>query len=127
MNLTDVFNDLQSGTIIWIVLLLAATDVGLGIMRSLKQHHFKSSINKSGIINKAAIVISVVFFYVLDLLLGINSVGFSELFGGSLCLAELVSVLTNLRELNVPFPKAITEFLDKFTAENKEEKQNDKV
>lgn len=121
MNLATVFNDIQGGMIIWVVLFLTATDVMLGIMSSLKKHHFKSSINKSGIINKCGIVISIVFFYVLDVILGLNNIGFSELFGGTICLSEMVSIIYNLQALSVPLPKSVIEFLDKFTAENKEE------
>lgn len=119
MDLTTIFNDLSGSAIVWVVLFLTATDVVLGILNSLKQHHFKSSINKSGIINKCGIVISIVFFYILDLIMGLNNVGFSELFGGTICLSELISIIYNLRALNVPFPKGITDFLDKFTTEKK--------
>lgn len=120
MDLTTVFSDIQGGAIIWVVLFLTATDVILGILHSLKKHHFRSAINKTGVINKCGIVISIVFFYVLDLILGLGSVGFSELFGGTICMSELISIIYNLRALNVPFPKVVLEMLDKFTAENKE-------
>lgn len=119
MDLATAFTDLHGALIIWVVLFLAATDVILGIMNSLKSHHFKSSINKAGIINKCGMVVSIVFFYVLDLMLGLNNVGFSELFGGTICLSELVSIIYNLKSLNVPFPPVVSEFLDKFTAEKK--------
>lgn len=120
MELATVFNDIQDGAIIWVVLFLTATDVILGILHSLKKHHFKSAINKTGIINKCGIVISIVFFYVLDLILGLNNIGFSELFGATISLSELVSILYNLRSLDVPFPKTVVEFLDKYTKENKD-------
>ena len=119
MDLTTVFSDLSDGVIVWVVLFLAATDVVLGILNSLKHHHFKSSINKAGIINKCGIVISIVFFYILDLIMGLNNIGFSELFGGTICISELVSIIYNLQALNVPFPKSVMEFLDKFTSEKK--------
>ncbi len=120
MDLTTVFNHINGAVIIWIVLCLTATDVILGILQSLKNHHFKSAINKSGIINKCSIVISIVAFHVLDLLLGLKGIGFSELFGVTLSISELVSVVYNLQALDVPIPKPIIEFLDKYTAEKKE-------
>lgn len=120
MDLTTVFSEIHDGMIIWIVLSLVACDVILGILQSLKKHHFKSSINKSGIINKCGVVVSIVFFYILDVLLGIEGIGFSELFGVTLCISELVSVIYNLQALNVPIPKPIIEFLNKYTDEKEE-------
>lgn len=120
MELTTVFNDISGAAIIWTVLFLVSADVITGILNSLKKHHFKSSINKSGIINKCGIVLSIVFFYVLDIIMGLEKVGFSELFGSTICLSELVSIIYNLRALKVPFPKSVLELLDKFTAERKE-------
>lgn len=119
MDLTTIFNDLSGAAIVWVVLFLAGTDVILGILNSLKHHHFKSSINKSGIINKCGIVISIVFFYVLDVIMGLNGVGFSELFGSTICVSEMISIIYNLQALSVPIPKTIMEFLDKFTEEKK--------
>lgn len=119
MELATVFSDLSGAAIVWVVLFLTATDVVLGIMNSLKQHHFKSSVNKAGIINKCGVIVSIVFFYVLDLIMGLKNVGFSELFGGTICVSELVSIIYNLQALNVPFPKGVIDFLDKFTAEKK--------
>lgn len=119
MDLATVFNDIQGSMIIWLVLFMVAIDVILGILNSLKQHHFKSSINKSGIINKCGIVISIVFFYVLDIIMGLDKVGFSELFGSTICLSELVSIIYNLKALNVPFPQSVIDFLDKYTSEKK--------
>ena len=119
MDLATVFNDLSGGAIIWVVLTLTAADVLLGIMISLKKHRFQSSINKAGIINKAAVVVSIVVFYILDLILGLGNIGFSELFGSTIALSELVSIIYNLRELNVPFPDSVLKILDKFTAEKK--------
>ena len=55
------------------------------------------------------------------MILGLNNIGFSELFGGTICLSEMVSIIYNLQALSVPLPKSVIEFLDKFTAENKEE------
>lgn len=123
MDLATIFNEINGGAIIWIVLFFTVSDVLLGILNSLKKHHFRSAINKSGIINKAAVVLCIVFFYVLDLLLGLNGIGFSEIFGATLCISELVSVIYNLQALNVPVPKQIIEILDKYTVE-KEEKQD---
>ncbi len=119
MDIAAVFNNIQDGTIIWAVLFLVAFDVFLGIMHALKKHHFKSSVNKSGIINKAACVLSILFFYVLDLLLGLHGIGFAELFGVTICLSELVSIAVNLQALNVPLPKSIIQLIEKFTAEEK--------
>lgn len=120
MNLETIFNDISGAIIIWTVLFLVSVDVVLGILNSLKQHHFKSSINRSGIINKSGIVIAVLFFYVLDIIMGLDKLGFSELMGSTLCLSELVSILYNLKSLNVPFPKNVIDFIDRFTAEKKE-------
>lgn len=120
MDLATVFGNIQDGVIIKAVLFMTAFDVILGIMHSLKNHHFKSSINKSGIINKCGVIVSIVFFYVLDLLLGLHGIGFAELFGSSICISELVSIATNLQSLSVPLPKAIIQLLDKYTAEKKE-------
>lgn len=120
MDLATVFSNIQDGTIIWAVLFLVAFDVILGIMHALKKHHFKSSINKSGIINKSACVLSILFFYVLDLLLGLHGIGFAELFGSTICLSELVSIAVNLQALSVPLPKSVAQLLEKYTAEKKE-------
>ena len=119
MDIATVFSNIRDGEIIWAVLILVAFDVLLGIMRSLKNHHFKSSINKQGIISKCGVMVSVIFFYVLDLLLGIQGIGFAELFGSTICMSELVSIATNLQALNVPLPKLITELIEKFTEEDK--------
>ena len=120
MDIATAFSNVRDGEIIWAVLFLVAFDVILGIMRALKKHHFKSSINKSGIINKCGVMLSVIFFYVLDLLLGLRGIGFAELFGSTICMSELVSIATNLQALNVPLPRVISELIDKFTSEKKE-------
>lgn len=120
MDLTAIFNDIQGSLVIWIVLTMVAADVILGIMVSFKKHRFKSSINKQGIINKSACVVSILFFYTLDLLLGLHGIGFSELFASSVCMSELISIAVNLKSLEVPLPKAITQLLDKYTAEKKD-------
>ena len=119
MNLETIFSDIQGSMIIWVVLFMVSIDVILGILNSLKQHRFKSSINKSGIINKCGIVISIVFFYVLDIIIGLDGFGFSELLGSTICLSELVSIIYNLKSLNVPFPKVFMDYLDNDTSENK--------
>lgn len=119
MNLETIFNDISGAVIVWTVLFFVSVDLILGVLNSLKQHHFKSSINRSGIINKSGIVIAVLFFYVLDIIMGLDKVGFSELIGSTLCLSELISILYNLRSLNVPFPQSVIDFLDKYTSEKK--------
>lgn len=119
MNLETIFNDISGAVIVWTVLFFVSVDLILGVLNSLKHHHFKSSINRSGIINKSGIVIAVLFFYVLDIIMGLDKVGFSELIGSTLCLSELISILYNLRALNVPFPPQVIEILDKYTSEKK--------
>ena len=121
MDILNIFNDIHGAIIIWVVLLMTTTDVILGIMNGLKQHHFKSSINRAGIINKCGVVICICFFYALDIILGLNGIGFSEIFGSTICLSELVSIIYNLKGLNVPFPKSFMDFFDKYTSEKKKE------
>lgn len=119
MSIETIFNNINGAVIVWIIMFLVSVDLVLGILNSLKKHHFKSSINRSGIINKSGIVIAVLFFYILDIIMGIETFGFSELIGSTLCLSELISILYNLRTLNVPFPPQVIDFLDKYTSENK--------
>lgn len=120
MDVINVFNDLQGATIVWMVLILAAADLIFGVLNGLKSHSFKSSINKNGVIIKCGCVFAIVFFYFLDCFLGLVNLGFSELFGATICISEFISIICNLQALGVPFPKSIIELLDKYTNENKQ-------
>lgn len=118
MNI-DVFGELQGAVILWVVLILTGADLILGFLNAFQTHSFKSSINKKGILQKVGCIVAIAIMYVLDVVMGLNGVGFSELFGATLCVSELVSILTNCQSLGMPLPESFNKLLQKYTSEKK--------
>ena len=115
----NIFEGLQGAIILWIVLILAGADLILGFLSAFQTHSFKSSINKKGVLQKIGCVTAIAFMYILDTEMGLSSIGFSTLFGSTLCVSELVSILANCQSLGMPLPESFGKLLEKYTNEKK--------
>ncbi|MBR2651931.1 phage holin family protein [bacterium] len=120
-------------------------DTIFGILRAIKQKKLNSNIGIDGIIRKAGMLISMLFFSVIDFIMKIDfisfiptelkeflkleNVGISNLFILLFILFEILSVLKNMTLCKLPIPKKFQKFLEKlmkeFTKEI-EEKEGEK-
>lgn len=120
-------------------------DTIFGILRAIKQKKLNSNIGIDGIIRKAGMMISMLFFSVIDYIMKIDlilfipnelkeflkleNVGISNLFILLFILFEILSVLKNMTQCKLPIPKKFQKFLEKlmkeFTKEI-EEKEGEK-
>lgn len=126
-----------------IMLILIALDSIFGICRAIKEKELNSSIGIDGILRKVLMIISVIFFLVIDHiggidfiaflpisikeLLHIEKIGIGSLFNILFILFEILSILKNMIKCKLPIPKKLQKYLEKifkeFTTELKESKK----
>lgn len=98
-------------------------DVIFGILRAIKEHKLNSTIGIDGIIRKFGMILAGVGFLVVDLMLGINMIGFlpkgvleylplqtigvSSFFNILFIIFEALSILKNMVKCGLPIPKKI--------------------
>lgn len=119
-----------------------------GVLRAIKEKKVNSNVGIDGLIRKFGMMISCLFFMLIDLIMEINlvsfvpkevldffkieSVGISTLFLYLFILYEALSILKNMIKCKLPIPKRLQEVLEKifkkFTCELDEERteKNDK-
>lgn len=117
-------------------------DVIFGILRAIREHKLNSTIGIDGIIRKFGMILAGVGFLVVDLMLGINMIGFlpkgvldylplqtigvSSFFNILFIIFEALSILKNMVKCGLPIPKKIQVILKRllkdFTSEIKEDK-----
>lgn len=139
LNFLIVRNDVK------VLITFIVFDTIFGILRALKQKKLNSNIGIDGIIRKAGMLISMLFFSVIDFIMKIDfvsfvpselkeflkleNVGISNLFILLFILFEILSVLKNMTLCKLPIPKKFQKFLEKlmkeFTKEI-EEKEGEK-
>ena len=129
--------DLAHNSMVMAVALCVVLDTILGCFRAIIQHSFNSSFGINGAIRKTAMLISILFLFLTDSLVGINFLGFlpSELreaisltrigLGDFFCilyvLYEAVSILKNWHIIGLPVPKWAKPKLEKLLSEMTDE------
>lgn len=109
-----------------IVLLL---DTFLGSIRAIKEKKWNSTVGINGILRKIAMIGSIIFLQVSDMLvhidllgfvprdilnyIGLTKVGTCELFGIMFILYEITSILKNMILCGLPIPKGLKEKIEK--------------
>lgn len=139
-----ILSEIQSNSMIYMVMLLIVGDTILGFLRSCKEKTINSSVGINGLIRKTAIISTLIIAFIADVLFDFNliffiptqildfikikEVGILEVFGLLFIIFELLSILKNLDRMGIPVPKKIKSMLEKVlneltTEENKEEKK----
>lgn len=115
-------------------------DTIFGILRAIRERKLNSNIGIDGTIRKAGMLISIIFFGLLDIVLELNLLGFipedlrnvmhlnkvgiSDLFNILFIVFEILSIFKNMIKCKLPIPKKLQKFLENvlnaFTTELKE-------
>ena len=99
-------------------------DMLLGLLKAWKNHNYRSSKMREGLIVWIAEMIAIIFVIGIDYVLGLNFM----LCGFTLALfiyKECGSVLENLTECGVELPSIVTEKLEVFNSKSKGEDTNE--
>lgn len=138
------FNFIINISVVKVFLILIVLDTIFGILRAIREKKINSNIGIDGIIRKVGMIISIVFFYLIDYTANINMIGFIPkelldvlpikevgigiLFNILFIVFEGLSILKNMIKCKLPIPKALQKFLENvlnsFTTELKGEKEN---
>lgn len=131
------FNLLGNNKSLKVLVICVFLDTIFGVLRAIKQRKINSNIGIDGLIRKFGMVVSVIFFILIDIIMqinlvsfvpeevlkffGIESVGVSTIFLYLFILYESLSILKNMIKCKLPIPKKLQEYLEKlfkkFTAE----------
>lgn len=137
------FDMLNKSNGLKVLLILVVLDSIFGVLRALRQKKFNSNIGIDGLIRKFGMLISVVFFMLIDLIeavnfigfipeearsiIGIETVGVSTMFIILYIVYESLSILKNMIKCKLPIPKKFQSWLEKvfnkYTKELEEEKE----
>ena len=99
-------------------------DMLLGLLKAWKNHNYRSSKMREGLVVWIAEMIAIIFVIGIDYVLGLNFM----LCGFTLALfiyKECGSVLENLTECGVELPKIVAEKLEVFNSKSKGEDTNE--
>ena len=99
-------------------------DMLLGLLKAWKNHNYRSSKMREGLVMWIAEMIAIIFVIGIDYVLGLNFM----LCGFTLALfiyKECGSVLENLTECGVELPSIVTEKLEVFNSKSKGEDTNE--
>ena len=123
-----------------VLIIFIVLDTIFGIIRAMRTKKVNSAIGIDGIIRKAGMLISMLFFSVIDFIMkidliifipeslkeviNISKVGIGDLFSLIFIVFELLSVIKNMVLCKIPIPQKLQKFLNKllkeFTQEIKE-------
>jgi len=125
----SLFEYLYNCSELKVLIILVILDSIFGCLRAIRERKFNSNIGIDGLIRKFGMMISVIFFIVIDIIMKINLVGFIpeeirkainlEFFGISsmflwlFIIYESLSVLKNMIKCKLPIPKKFQSFLEK--------------
>ena len=131
---------LLEGKFLKALVICIVLDTIFGILRAIRERKLNSNIGIDGTIRKAGMLISIIFFGLLDIVLELNLLGFipeeirsvihlnkvgiSDLFNILFIVFEILSVFKNMIKCKLPIPKKLQKFLENilnsFTTELKE-------
>lgn len=134
------FNFMIENSYFKVLIICVILDTIFGILRAIREKKINSNIGIDGIIRKVGMLVSIMFFMLIDLILelnligfipeeirtnlGIESVGISLLFNVLFIVFEALSILKNMIKCKLPIPKKLQQFLEKifkkFTTELEE-------
>lgn len=137
------FNLLNRSKDLKVLIILVVLDSIFGVLRAIRQKKFNSNIGIDGLIRKFGMLISVIFFMLVDLIeeinfigfipeeirsfIGISKVGISTMFIFLYIVYEGLSILKNMIKCKLPIPKKFQTWLEKvfnkYTKELEEEKE----
>lgn len=139
------FNILYESNFLKVLLICVVLDSIFGALRAIKERKFNSNIGIDGLIRKFGMMISVVFFMLIDYitkfnvigflpeelrkLINIENIGISTLFLILFIIYEFLSIMKNMIKCKLPIPKKFQKFLEalfnKYTEELEERKNKD--
>ena len=137
------FNYILQFSIVKVLVITIALDTIFGILRAIRERKINSNLGIDGMIRKVGMVISIVFFYLIDYIMELNFISFLPesvleflpvkelgigiLFNTLFIVFESLSILKNMIKCKLPIPKKLQNFLEKvfneFTDELKEKKK----
>ena len=137
------FNYILQFSIVKVLVITIALDTIFGILRAIREKKINSTLGIDGMIRKVGMVISIVFFYLIDYIMELNFISFLPeslleylpikelgigfLFNTLFIVFESLSILKNMIKCKLPIPKKLQNFLEKvfseFTDELKEKKK----
>ena len=119
---------LLEGKFLKALVICIVLDTIFGILRAIRERKLNSNIGIDGTIRKAGMLISIIFFGLLDLVLELNLIGFipeeirsvihlnkvgiSDLFNILFIVFEILSVFKNMIKCKLPIPKKLQKFLE---------------
>lgn len=125
----SLFEYLNNCSELKVLLILVILDSIFGCLRAIREKKFNSNVGIDGLIRKFGMIISVIFFIIIDLIMSINLIGFIpeeirksiniEFFGISsmfiwlFIIYESLSILKNMIKCKLPIPKKFQSFLEK--------------
>lgn len=129
----EYFRELAQNSCFKLLIIFVVFDTTFGILRAIRERKINSCIGIDGMIRKSGMILSSLFLYIIDRLIGINFLGFipdsflnlvgietvgiGELFGILFIIFESLSVLKNMYKCKMPIPKKLNEWLEKVLTE----------
>lgn len=134
------FNLILESNFLKVLCVCIVLDTIFGILRAIRERKVNSNIGIDGSIRKVGMIVSILFFMLIDLILELNligfipeevrtlinvqSVGIADLFNLLFIVFEILSIFKNMIKCKLPIPKKLQKFLEnvlnKFTTELKE-------
>lgn len=138
------FNLILESNFLKVLCVCIVLDTIFGILRAIRERKVNSNIGIDGSIRKVGMIVSILFFMLIDLILELNligfipeevrtlinvqSVGIADLFNLLFIVFEILSIFKNMIKCKLPIPKKLQKFLEnvlnKFTTELKESEEN---
>lgn len=131
--LNQFLNSIANNVFLQAAALWIVFDTFLGCVRAAKDHEFNSSFGINGGIRKAAMLISLVFLMLFDILANFNMaaflpqelsgalgrphIGTGEFFAVLYFIYESVSILKNMYRCGLPMPKWMKQKMEKLLKE----------
>lgn len=137
------FDFLLESDFLKVLCICIVLDTIFGILRAIREKKVNSNIGIDGIIRKVGMLISIMFFMLIDKILELNLIGFipneareliklervgiAELFNFLFIVFEILSIFKNMIKCKLPIPKKLQNFLEnifnKFTTELEESEE----
>lgn len=126
--MADFLHTLFDGrSFIGLLVILMAFDVITGILRAVKFKVLASNINRDGMIWKAAVLLAVLFGWVLQQYAPGFPANIAETTALGFCLTEAISLIENFGQLGVKLPSGLTDVLLKLNGKDYDKTQKDEA
>lgn len=123
------FHILSENREIKVLIILVLLDSIFGVLRAIREKEFNSNIGIDGLIRKFGMMISVMFFMLIDFIIDLNLIGFipeeiktfigierigiSTMFLILFIVYESLSIMKNMIKCKLPIPSKFQDFLEK--------------